>query len=122
VDDLLGTSPRSQKTNFWSASFGKSRNEDPPRRRKLDTVVESETLDLNHASHFVHHLLLGSDAEGDWPSAFIMSGGQEIGEDVGDGPPQLLSAVVTEDVAGLSDKFRYMAKAMLVITELLVTL
>lgn len=99
VNDLLGNSQPPPKSSFLSKIFGKSKKEDPPERRKLDPVVESEIFELNQAWHILHYLFSGSDAEGDWPSTFIMFGGQEIGPDLGYGPARLLTNALSADVA-----------------------
>ncbi|AFL74299.1 protein of unknown function (DUF1877) [Thiocystis violascens DSM 198] len=99
VSDLLGYAPPPTKSSFLSRIFGKSRNDEPSPRRKLDPVVESETLELNQAWHILHYLLSGSDAEGEWPSAFIMSGGHKIGPDLGYGPARLLNTELSKEVA-----------------------
>ncbi len=99
VNDLLGNSQAPPKSSFLSKIFGRSKKENPPERPKLDPVAESEIFELNQAWHILHYLLSGSDAEGDWPSTFIMFGGQEIGQDLGYGPARLLTKELLDDVA-----------------------
>ena len=48
-------------------------------------------LSLEKAWHGLHYLLTGSAAEGDWPLAFLLQGGEEVGDDDGYGPPRLFS-------------------------------
>jgi hypothetical protein len=99
VNDLLGNSQPPPKSSFLSKILGKSKRDDPPDRRKLEPVAESETFELNQAWHILHYLFSGSDAEGEWPSTFIMFGGQEIGPDLGYGPARLLTNELSADVA-----------------------
>ena len=99
VLDLLGNSTPPPKIGFWSRIFGKSQDQGPIQRQKLDPVAESETFELNQAWHILHYLLSGNVAEGNWPSTFIMSGGQEIGPDLGYGPARLLTTEFSADVA-----------------------
>lgn len=99
VNDLLGNSPPPPKSSFLSKIFGNSKKAGPPERPKLDPVVESAIFELDQAWHILHYLFSGSDAEGDWPSTFIMFGGQEIGADLGYGPARLLTNDLSADVA-----------------------
>lgn len=99
VNDLLGNSPPPQKSSFLSVIFGKPKRKDPREGKRLDPVPDSEIFELNQAWHILHFLFSGSDAEGKWPSTFIMFGGQEIGPDLGYGPARLLTTELLEDVA-----------------------
>lgn len=53
---------------------------------------DAAVLSLEKSWHGLHYLLTGSAAEADEPLGFLMVGGQEVGEDMGYGPPRLLSA------------------------------
>ncbi|HAC90655.1 MAG TPA: DUF1877 domain-containing protein [Planctomycetaceae bacterium] len=99
VNDLLGNSQPPPKSSFFSKIFGQSKTDVPPVKQKLEPVAESETFELNQAWHILHYLFSGSDAEGDWPSTFIMFGGQAIGPDLGYGPPRLLTTELSADVS-----------------------
>lgn len=51
----------------------------------------TSSVHLEKAWHGLHYLLTGSASEGDLPLAFLLQGGEEIGEDDGYGPPRLFS-------------------------------
>ncbi len=99
VNDLLGNSEPPPKISFFERVFGKAKKSVQPERLTLAPIAESETFHLNQAWHILHYLLSGSDAEGDWPSTFIMFGGQEIGPDLGYGPARLLTNDLSTEVA-----------------------
>jgi hypothetical protein len=58
----------------------------------------STSLSLEKAWHGLHYLLTGSAAEGDLPLAFLLQGGEEVGEDDGYGPPRLFSPDEVEEI------------------------
>jgi len=60
----------------------------------------SDCMDLDKTWHAIHYLLCGSAWEGDWPEAFLLTGGEPIGDvDVGYGPARGLTAEETSEVA-----------------------
>jgi hypothetical protein len=97
--ELLGYTPPPRKVSFLSKVFGQSRKDPPPSRKKLQPIGENETFDLGQAWHVLHYLFTGSTDGGKWPAAFIMSGGQEVGPDLGYGSPRLLTPEQSRDVA-----------------------
>lgn len=99
LNDLLGDSQPPPKSSFLSKIFGKSPKDRSAPRPKIAPIAESDKLELNQAWHILHYLFSGSDAEGDWPSTFIMFGGQEIGPDLGYGPVRLLTNELTTEVS-----------------------
>jgi Domain of unknown function (DUF1877) len=58
----------------------------------------STSLSLEKAWHGLHYLLTGSAAEGDLPLAFLLQGGEEVGEDDSYGPPRLFSPDEVEEI------------------------
>ncbi|MBT9466690.1 YfbM family protein [Hydrogenophaga sp.] len=97
--ELLGHTPPPPKVGFLSKVFGKSQKEVPASREKLQPVGESDTFNLDQAWHILHYLFTGGAEEGKWPAAFIMSGGQEVGPDLGYGAPRLLTSEQSSEVA-----------------------
>jgi hypothetical protein len=61
-------------------------NWDPPEETALDEGV----LDLEVAWHGLHYIFTGTAWEGAPPGCFLISGGDEIGDEDGDSPPRLL--------------------------------
>jgi hypothetical protein len=56
-----------------------------------DASGEGAILDLDKSWHAIHYLLSGSVWEGDGPEAFLLAGGEEVGDvDVGCGPARAL--------------------------------
>ncbi len=56
-----------------------------------DEEDEAKSFDVDKAWHGIHYLLTGTAWEGDMPEGFILTGGQQIGEqDVGYGPARAL--------------------------------
>ena len=99
VGELLGFTTPPPKVSFLSKLFGKSPKEPPPSERKFEPIAENNTFELNQAWHILHFLFSGSNAEGEWPAAFLMSGGEEIGPDQGYGPARLLAPELSRAVA-----------------------
>ena len=52
----------------------------------------SVAVSLEKSWHGLHYLLTGSAMEGELPLAFLLQGGEAIGEDDGYGPPRLFHA------------------------------
>jgi hypothetical protein len=62
---------------------------------------EGDVGSLDKAWHGIHYLLTGTAWEGDPPLNFLVSGGQEVGEeDVGYGPARTLTPGETREIAG----------------------
>lgn len=97
--ELLGYTPPPPKVSFLSKVFRKSQKEGPTSREKLQPVGEKDTFNLDHAWHILHYLFTGGTEDGKWPAAFIMSGGQEVGPDLGYGAPRLLTSEQSREVA-----------------------
>lgn len=87
------------------------------------SVPASQELDLDKAWHGLHFMLTGSDWEGPEPFAYLLAGGEFIGNeedhDVGYGPARGLTSVEVSQFAaaldGLSEsefKARYDSAAM----------
>ncbi|MFW5397410.1 MAG: uncharacterized protein DUF1877 [Candidatus Accumulibacter regalis] len=102
VGELLGFTTTLPRVSFLSKLFGKSPKE-PPSGRKFEPIAESDTFELNQAWHILHFLFSGSNAEGEWPAAFIMSGGEDVGPDQGYGPTRLLVPELSRAVATFLD-------------------
>lgn len=99
VGEFLGVLMPPPKVSFLSKLFGKFRNPPPPAERKFEPVAVGDTFELDQAWHILHFLFSGSNAEGALPAAFLLSGGEEIGPDLGYGPPRLLSPELSRAVA-----------------------
>ena len=75
--------------------------QDPDRVEGLLDSDDGETsLDLDKAWHGVHWLLTGSADETAHPTSDAILGGEPVGEDLGYGPPRLLSPARVAAVAG----------------------
>ena len=62
-----------------------------PNYDALMELVDNGGVDLDKAWHGIHFMLAGVAWGGAMPAATLVSGGREIGEDVGYGPARLLS-------------------------------
>jgi hypothetical protein len=58
-----------------------------------------DALELDKAWHVLHYLLTGSAWDGPMPAAALLTGGREVGEDLGYGPARALSAKETQAFA-----------------------
>ena len=65
-----------------------------------DTLLNADDrLELDKSWHVLHYLLAGSAWDGPLPAAALLSGGREVGEDLGYGPARALSAKDTQAFA-----------------------
>jgi Domain of unknown function (DUF1877) len=62
-----------------------------PSAVKASLSQRTSSVHLEKAWHGLHYLLTGSASEGELPLAFLLQGGEEVGEDDGYGPPRLFS-------------------------------
>ena len=100
VGELLGlTSPAPAQVGFLSKLFGKQAAQTAPSERKFEAIAEHDIFELNQAWHILHFLFSGSQAQGKWPAAFLVDGGEEIGPDQGYGPARLLAPELSRDIA-----------------------
>ena len=99
VGELLGFTTPPPKVSFLSRLFGKSPKALPPSARTFEPIAESDTFELYQTWHILHFLFSGSNAEGEWPAAFLMSGGEAIGPDQGYGPVRLFAPELSRAVA-----------------------
>ncbi|MBD3308135.1 DUF1877 family protein [candidate division KSB3 bacterium] len=89
------TKPRT-KRGFFSL-FSKHRHPAPDTWTPHDP---GEELDVDKAWHGIHYLLTGSPWEGTGPEAFILAGGQTIGNiDVGYGPARAFPSDEVREIA-----------------------
>jgi hypothetical protein len=58
-----------------------------------------DALDLDKSWHMLHYLFTGSAWDGAMPAGALLSGGREVGEDLGYGPARALSAKETQAFA-----------------------
>ncbi|MEQ1887506.1 MAG: YfbM family protein [Bryobacteraceae bacterium] len=58
-----------------------------------------DALELDKAWHVLHYVLTGAAWDGPQPAAALLSGGKEVGEDLGYGPARVLSAKETQAFA-----------------------
>jgi hypothetical protein len=56
-------------------------------------------LDLDKSWHLLHYLFTGSAWDGPLPAATLLSGGREVGEDLGYGPARVLTPKETKEFA-----------------------
>lgn len=103
VGELVGFTALPPKISFLSKLFGKSPKQSPPSARMFEPIVETDTFELNQAWHILHFVFSGTNAEGPWPSGFLMSGGEEVGPDLGYGPIRLLAPELSRAVATFLD-------------------
>lgn len=108
IGDLLGCTQPPHKPGFLSRLFGKA-PVTPPAPQKLEPIAAMDTFELDQAWHILHFLFSGGNAEGPWPAAFLMSGGEEIGPDRGYGPVRLFSPALSRDVAAFLDALSFKA-------------
>lgn len=90
VGELVGLLAAPPKSGFLSRLFGKSAQRSPPSARKFQAIGGADTFELSQAWHILHFLFSRANAEAPWPSGFVLSGGEEIGPDLGFGPVRLL--------------------------------
>lgn len=74
------------KKSFFQKLFSKDQVKADAWKPKLD----EPQCDLDKAWHAIHFLLTGNAEGGDFPLNFLMTGGQEVGEDIGYGPIRIL--------------------------------
>ncbi|MFM9862429.1 MAG: YfbM family protein [Micropepsaceae bacterium] len=58
-----------------------------------------DALELDKSWHVLHYLFTGKAWDGPLPAAALLSGGREVGEDLGYGPARVLSAKETQAFA-----------------------
>ncbi len=103
VGELVGFTALPPKISFLSKLFGKSPKQSPSSVRIFEPIVETDTFELNQAWHILHFVFSGTNVEGPWPSGFLMSGGEEVGPDLGYGPIRLLAPELSRAVATFLD-------------------
>jgi hypothetical protein len=103
VGELVGFTAIPPKISFLSKLFGKSPKQSPPPERRFEPIAETDTFELNQTWHILHFLFSGTNAEGPWPSGFLMSGGEDVGPDQGYGPIRLLTPELSRAVATFLD-------------------
>lgn len=104
VGELLDlTPPPSPKVSFVSRLLGRPAKQAPTPKREFAPIAGDDILELDQAWHILHFLFSGSNAEGSWPSAFLMSGGEEIGPDHGYGAARLLTPALSREISAFLD-------------------
>lgn len=73
----------------------------------FEPVVEIDTFDLNQSWHILHFIFSGTSAEAPLPGGFLMSGGEEVGPNLGYGPIRLLDPELSRTVATFLDAQSY---------------
>jgi Domain of unknown function (DUF1877) len=58
-----------------------------------------DALELDKSWHVLHYVLTGAAWDGPLPAAALLTGGREVGEDLGYGPARVLSAKETQAFA-----------------------
>lgn len=98
VRDLLGFEAPAPRRGFFARLFGKPPAPAAASLPKLELVSAANTFELEQTWHILHFLLSGGNAEGAWPMAFLMSGGVEVGPDLGYGAARLFSPAHTREI------------------------
>ena len=98
VGDLLGFEAPAPRRGFFSRLFGRPAGPPAAASEKLEPVSAANTFELEQTWHILHFLLSGGNAEGPWPMAFLMSGGVEVGPDLGYGAARLFSPAHTREI------------------------
>ncbi|MDD2990458.1 MAG: YfbM family protein [Zoogloea sp.] len=98
VGDLLGLEAPAPRRGFFSRLFGKPAAPPAAVSGKLEPVSAANTFELEQTWHILHFLLSGGNAEGPWPLAFLMSGGVEVGPDLGYGAARLFNPAHTREI------------------------
>lgn len=98
VGDLLGLEAPAPRRGFFSRLFGKPAGPPAAVSGKLEPVSAANTFELEQTWHILHFLLSGGNAEGPWPLAFLMSGGVEVGPDLGYGAARLFNPAHTREI------------------------
>jgi len=75
--------------------------EPEPAAASWPEAEEGEAVDLDKLWHGLHYLLTGSADERPLPAGFLLSGGEDVGEDEGDGTPRLLEPAQVRAIADL---------------------
>lgn len=91
--------PPSPKASFLSRLLGRPATQVPMPEREFAPIAGSDIFELDQAWHILHFLFSGSNTEGSWPSAFLMSGGEEMGPDRGYGPVRLLAPALSREIS-----------------------
>ena len=99
VDDLLGYKLPTPKAGILTKIFGERTRSTESPERSVDPITSADTFELDQAWHILHFLFSGGPAEGDWPAAFLVCGGEHIGPDHGYGPVRLLAPDLAGEVA-----------------------
>ncbi|HQX07694.1 MAG TPA: YfbM family protein [Zoogloea sp.] len=98
VGDLLGFEAPAPKRGFFSRLFGKPAVPPAAASGKREPVSAANTFELEQTWHILHFLFSGGNAEGPWPMAFLMSGGIDVGPDLGYGAARLFSPAQTREI------------------------
>jgi hypothetical protein len=62
-------------------------------------ILTDDKIDLDAGWHALHFLFTGTASEGEFPAAFLLSGGSQVGEaDVGYGPARHFDAAATAQI------------------------
>lgn len=64
-------------------------------------AAEGEAVELDKLWHGLHYLLTGSADERPLPAGFLLSGGEDVGDDDGDAAPRLLDPTQVRAIADL---------------------
>lgn len=102
IGELLGLTTPPPKVSLLSKLIART-PKIPLSERKFEPIAESDTFELDGAWHILHYLFSGGNSEGEWPAAFLMSGGEEVGPDLGYGPTRLLAPRLSLAVATFLD-------------------
>lgn len=102
VGELVGYDPLPFKQSLFSRLFGRVRRKSELQRR-FEPLPDHQCFDLHQAWHILHFLFTGRNEGGDFPAAFIMSGGQEVGPDQGYGPVRFFAPKSTSLIADFLD-------------------
>jgi hypothetical protein len=86
------------KGGFFSRLFGSAKENAEP--VAVESLLQTDSLDLDKAWHALHFLFTGSNWEGPFPEGFLVSAGEPVGDvDVGYGPARSFTPEEVEKIA-----------------------
>lgn len=104
IEELFGqAAPAPPKTGLLARIFGRAPALPKAVEPKFAPIVASRTFEVEGAWHILHFLFSGHGDEGPWPASFLISGGLEIGPDLGYGPARMMDPDRVMELAGFLD-------------------
>ena len=99
VGELLGNASNPMPSgSLLSKLFGRPSRRLQSTARIFEVVDERDTFNLEQGWHILHYLFTGTSDEASFPGGFIMSGGTNMGPDLGYGPARFFTPIQTRSV------------------------